>query len=272
MSYVLEVEHIRKAYSGHLAVEDVSFAVKPGRIFGLLGPNGAGKTTSLRMIMDIIAPDSGSIRLFGRPRDEETNERIGYLPEERGLYRKMTVFDHLVFLAEIRGLRKREAVPEIERWLDEVDLREWRDHKVEELSKGMQQKIQYVGTVIHEPDAHHPRRTLQRPRPGQSQSAQRHHDPRPRAGEGDHLLHPRVGEQYVLLERLSFRCMSGLCLGIPGAPFMVRAHPSAAWLGAGTRLSDDGSHPDDLERRHIRRGPTQRSARLGFHQHADERG
>ena len=151
MSYVLEVEHIRKAYAGHLAVEDVSFAVRPGRIFGLLGPNGAGKTTSIRMIMDIIAPDSGSIRIFGNPRDEETNARIGYLPEERGLYRKMTVFDQLLFLAEIRGLRKRDAVPRIEKWLDEVELREWRDHKVEELSKGMQQKIQYVGTVVHDP-------------------------------------------------------------------------------------------------------------------------
>jgi ABC-2 type transport system ATP-binding protein len=127
-------------------------AVPPGSIFGLLGPNGAGKTTTLRMIMDIIAPDSGEVLFAGRPRRREDLRRIGYLPEERGLYRKMRVQDQLLFLAELRGLSRREALPRIADWLARVELSAWAKKKVEELSKGMQQKVQLIGTVLHEPD------------------------------------------------------------------------------------------------------------------------
>jgi ABC-2 type transport system ATP-binding protein len=152
MAPILELAAVRKSYGDFTAVDGVSFVVEPGSICGLLGPNGAGKTTSIRMIMDIIAPDAGEVRLFGRPRQRDDLLRVGYLPEERGLYRKMTVTDHLVFLARLHGASKREVMPDIERWLDRVELAEWAGKKVEELSKGMQQKIQLVGTVLHKPD------------------------------------------------------------------------------------------------------------------------
>ena len=152
MPPVLELDDVRKSYGGFRAVDGVSFAVEPGSICGLLGPNGAGKTTSIRMIMDIIAPDSGEVRFSGRPRRRDDLLRVGYLPEERGLYRKMTVTDHLVFLARLHGARKRAVLPDIEEWLDRVGLSDWAGKKVEELSKGMQQKIQLVGTVLHKPD------------------------------------------------------------------------------------------------------------------------
>jgi ABC-2 type transport system ATP-binding protein len=152
MTPTLELRDVRKAYGDFVAVDRVSLAVPPGSIFGLLGPNGAGKTTTIRMIMDIIAPDAGQVLLFGRERQSEDLRRIGYLPEERGLYRKMSVTDQLVFLGEIRGLKRRELMPRIERWLDRVGLAEWSKKKVEELSKGMQQKVQLVGTVLNEPD------------------------------------------------------------------------------------------------------------------------
>jgi ABC-2 type transport system ATP-binding protein len=126
--------------------------VPPGILFGLLGPNGAGKTSTIRMIMDITAPDSGEVLFFGRPRQPGDLRRVGYLPEERGLYRKMTVLDQLIFLGEIRGLKRRELVPKIERWLERVDLAQWSKSKIEELSKGMQQKVQLIGTLLHEPD------------------------------------------------------------------------------------------------------------------------
>ncbi len=148
----LELETVRKSFGDFVAVDGISFAVNPGTIFGLLGPNGAGKTTTLRMIMNIIAPDAGEVRMFGHPRKAEDLRRVGYLPEERGLYRKMTVTDHLAFLAELHGLTRRESLPAIERWLEKVELTEWAKKKVEELSKGMQQKIQLVSTVLHEPE------------------------------------------------------------------------------------------------------------------------
>jgi ABC-2 type transport system ATP-binding protein len=148
----LELQEVRKSYGDFVAVDGVSLRVLPGSIFGLLGPNGAGKTTTLRMIMDIIAPDAGEVLFFGRPRTANDLERVGYLPEERGLYRKMTVTDQLLFLAELHGLKRRQALPAIETWLDKVGLAEWAKKKVDELSKGMQQKIQLVGTVLHEPD------------------------------------------------------------------------------------------------------------------------
>jgi ABC-2 type transport system ATP-binding protein len=152
MTASLELIDVRKSYGDFPAVAGVSMAVPPGSIFGLLGPNGAGKTTTIRMIMDIIAPDSGEIRTFGRPREAADLRRIGYLPEERGLYRKMTVQDQLLFLGEIRGLSRRDAQAAVARWLARVELGSWAKNKVEELSKGMQQKIQLVGTLLHEPD------------------------------------------------------------------------------------------------------------------------
>ncbi len=152
MTASLELIDVRKSYGDFPAVAGVSMAVPPGSIFGLLGPNGAGKTTTIRMIMDIIAPDSGEIRTFGRPREAADLRRIGYLPEERGLYRKMTVHDQLMFLGEIRGLSRRDAQAAVARWLERVELGSWAKNKVEELSKGMQQKIQLVGTLLHEPE------------------------------------------------------------------------------------------------------------------------
>jgi ABC-2 type transport system ATP-binding protein len=148
----LELRNLRKAYGDFVAVDDVSFAVPAGSVFGLLGQNGAGKTTTIRMIMDILAPDRGEVHLFGRPRQAGDLARIGYLPEERGLYRKMTVADHLMFFAELHGLTRAAAQPAIARWLDRVELASWAKAKVEALSKGMQQKIQLVGTILHDPE------------------------------------------------------------------------------------------------------------------------
>jgi ABC-2 type transport system ATP-binding protein len=152
MTPSLELIDVRKSFGDFTAVAGVSLAVPPGSIFGLLGPNGAGKTTTIRMVMDIIAPDSGQVLTFGRARSDADLRRIGYLPEERGLYRKMTVHDQLMFLAEIRGLRRRDAQAAVARWLERVELGKWAKNKVEELSKGMQQKIQLVGTLLHEPE------------------------------------------------------------------------------------------------------------------------
>ena len=152
MTPTLELRKVRKAYGDFVAVDGVSMAVPPGSIFGLLGPNGAGKTSTIRMIMDITPPDSGEVLVFGHPRAAADLRRIGYLPEERGLYPKMTVMDQLVFLGEIRGLKRSQLVPKVQSWLERVDLAKWSKSKVEELSKGMQQKVQLIGTVLHEPD------------------------------------------------------------------------------------------------------------------------
>ncbi len=152
MTATLELAGLRKTFGDFVAVDDVSLAVPAGTIFGLLGPNGAGKTTTIRMIMDILAPDAGEIRLFGRPRTRGDLERIGYLPEERGLYRKMTVADHLAFLGELRGLSRRDATARAGNWLERLDIADRAQRKVEELSKGLQQKVQIAGTLIHEPE------------------------------------------------------------------------------------------------------------------------
>ncbi|MEE8138362.1 MAG: ATP-binding cassette domain-containing protein [Thermoanaerobaculia bacterium] len=152
MNFSVELREVRKSYGDFTAVDGISLEVPPGTVFGLLGPNGAGKTTTIRMIMDIIAPDSGEVRLFGRKGSRRVLQRIGYLPEERGLYRRMTVTDQLLFLAELHGLKRRQTLPKIAAWLERVGLAEWAKRRVEELSKGMQQKIQLVGTVLHDPD------------------------------------------------------------------------------------------------------------------------
>ena len=152
MTPALELQAVSKSFGDLTAVNGVSFVVPQGSIYGLLGPNGAGKTTTLRMIMDIIAPDSGLVLLNGHPRYRTDLARVGYLPEERGLYRKMTVTDQLAFLAELHGVRRREALPTIQSWLERVELADWGKRKVEELSKGMQQKIQLIGTILHDPE------------------------------------------------------------------------------------------------------------------------
>jgi ABC-2 type transport system ATP-binding protein len=148
----LELVDLRKSYGDFVAVDGISLAVPDGTVYGLLGPNGAGKTTTLRMIMDIIAPDTGQVLFDGRPRRRDDLEKIGYLPEERGLYRKMSVTDQLAFLGELRGLPRGEAKQRAAAWLDRVELSDRAERKVEELSKGQQQKIQIAGTLIHEPE------------------------------------------------------------------------------------------------------------------------
>jgi ABC-2 type transport system ATP-binding protein len=153
----IDVRHVVKRYADHTAVRDLSLAVPRGTVYGLLGPNGAGKTTTIRMILDIIRPDAGTISLFGRPNgDPAILDRLGYLPEERGLYKKMQVRRVLRFLAELKGVPAREADRRIDLWLDRLSLRtddkDWGEQKVDELSRGMQQKVQFIGTLLHDPD------------------------------------------------------------------------------------------------------------------------
>ena len=148
----VSLRELRKSFGDFVAVDSVSLEVAAGSVFGLLGPNGAGKTTTIRMLMDILGPDSGEVLLFGHPRTRGDLDRIGYLPEERGLYRKMTVTDQLVFLGELHGLSRRVSLPRINSWLEKVGLADRAKAKLEELSKGMQQKVQLVGTLLHEPE------------------------------------------------------------------------------------------------------------------------
>ena len=149
---LVQVENVSKDFGNFKAVDDVSFNIEEGSVYGLLGPNGAGKTTTIRMIMDIIAPDSGMITFSGGQQSSNYADQIGYLPEERGLYRKMKVRDVILFMAELRGMNRADAVHEIERWLQKMDLTEWENKKIEDLSKGMAQKIQFIATVIHKPE------------------------------------------------------------------------------------------------------------------------
>jgi ABC-2 type transport system ATP-binding protein len=150
---VVVLREVTKRFGAHVAVHGLSLSVPRGIIYGLLGPNGAGKTTSIRMVHDIVKPDTGSISLFGNLRPgRAAQRRIGYLPEERGLYPKMTVRRVLTFLAELRGLRRADVAPKITHWLARLELGKWADEKVETLSKGMQQKVQFIATVLHEPD------------------------------------------------------------------------------------------------------------------------
>jgi len=143
---------VTKRYGEFTAVGSLSLTVRPGRIFGLLGPNGAGKTTTIRMIVGITRPDEGRLELFGRPVTPESQNRIGYLPEERGLYKRMRVADQLKFFAELKGFTGRAADGALDRWFEKVKLSDWKRKKASELSKGMQQKIQFVAAVLHDPD------------------------------------------------------------------------------------------------------------------------
>ncbi len=148
----LVVENVTKRYGAHTAVDGVSFAVEPGRIFGVLGPNGAGKTSTIRMIAYITSPDEGRVTFGGEAVGPGSQQRMGYLPEERGLYRKMKVGEQLVYLGQLKGLSTADARAAARRWLDRFDARSWAGKRVEELSKGMQQKVQFVATILHEPD------------------------------------------------------------------------------------------------------------------------
>jgi len=148
----IEVENISKQYGSFYAVKNLSFDVPKGSVYGLLGPNGAGKTTTIRMIMNVIIPDQGNIRVLGERMREGMKSRIGYLPEERGLYPKMKVGELLVFLADLKGFRGQEAKKSIDEWLNRFDLSKWKEKKAEELSRGMQQKVQFIATVVHKPE------------------------------------------------------------------------------------------------------------------------
>jgi len=148
----IEITNISKTFGSTKAVDDISFKVEPGEIFGLLGPNGAGKTTTIRMILDLFKPDSGEIKILGGPMNEEKKNRIGYLPEERGLYQDITLEKCILYLASLKGLIGEEAVRQMNDYLIQFDLSENRKMKVKELSKGMQQKAQLIVTLIHQPD------------------------------------------------------------------------------------------------------------------------
>ena len=154
MKHTLRIEGVSKRYSGHTAVADLSLVVPQGTIYGILGPNGAGKSTTLRMVMNIIIRDSGRISLLGADpeKDRSVLRRVGFLPEERGLYKKMTVLEVIVFFAQIKGMQAKTARAEALKWLERMGLADWRGAKVETLSKGMQQKVQFIATVIHQPE------------------------------------------------------------------------------------------------------------------------
>ena len=148
----LRVENVTKRYGDFTAVDDLSFDIRAGRIFGFIGPNGAGKTTTIRMIVGINYPDEGQIKLFGETVSPEIQNRIGYLPEERGLYKKMKISDQLRYFAALKGVSQTEADKRIDFWLDRMNLSEWKTKKTTDLSKGMQQKIQFISTILHNPD------------------------------------------------------------------------------------------------------------------------
>jgi len=149
---MLSIRHIVKQYAGHTALGDVSLEVESGQIFGLLGPNGAGKTSLIRIINQITAPDSGEVYFAGEKLNQSHIERIGYMPEERGLYKKMEIGEQMIYLARLKGLSRDEATKRLKSWFEKLEMQSWWNKKIEELSKGMQQKAQFVATILHEPD------------------------------------------------------------------------------------------------------------------------
>jgi len=148
---VLSARQLRKKYGSFIAVDDLTFDVYPGEIFGLLGPNGAGKTSTIRILMDIFKADSGEVELLGSP-PGRSRDRVGYLPEERGLYKDQRVMEVLVYLARLKGVDTATARQRVEAWLERVELAEWGDKRVKELSRGMQQKVQFVASLLHDPE------------------------------------------------------------------------------------------------------------------------
>lgn len=152
MAELLQVQHLKKYFANQKAVDDISFSVEEGSIFGLLGPNGAGKTTLIRMITGIFYPDAGQITFQGKPFDPIHDVRhIGYMPEERGLYKKMKIGEHALYLAQLKGLSRSDAMRQVKIWFERLEMESWWNKKVEDLSKGMSQKLQFVSTVLHEP-------------------------------------------------------------------------------------------------------------------------
>ncbi len=149
---LLEVRNIEKKFINHLALDNVNINIPENSIYGLLGPNGAGKTTLIRIINRITAPDKGEVLFKGRPLKPEDVNRIGYLPEERGLYKKMKVGEQALYLAQLKGLSKRDALKKLKYWFEKFEIQAWWDKKVEELSKGMAQKVQFITTILHEPE------------------------------------------------------------------------------------------------------------------------
>jgi len=147
----VQLTGIRKCYDEFVAVSDLTLTIYPGGIYGLLGPNGAGKTSTIRMLMGITVPDAGQITVFGQPLSRAHMDQFGYLPEERGLYKKMKVLDHLVFLGQLKGLSNTEATKRANTWSERFELSSWVERKVEELSKGMQQKVQFIAAILHDP-------------------------------------------------------------------------------------------------------------------------
>src|SRR5581483_6674921 len=145
------LDRVSKSYEGKAAVRELSLRIEPGTMFGLLGPNGAGKTSTIRMIVGMTLPDSGAVRLFNEPFRREHLRRIGYLPEERGLYKRMKVIDQLVFIGELHGLDAATATTRAHQWFERMEIVEAIDKKTQELSKGMQQKIQFIATLLHDP-------------------------------------------------------------------------------------------------------------------------
>ncbi|HQI28519.1 MAG TPA: ATP-binding cassette domain-containing protein, partial [Sedimentisphaerales bacterium] len=152
MAYAIELREIRKSFGSVRAVDGLSIAVPQGAVYGFLGPNGAGKTTTLRMIMDIIRPDGGEIRLFNEPSSCSVRSRVGYMPEERGLYRKMTAAAVLRYFGSLKGLSAAQLAQRVPAWLERIDLTGYANKKVEELSRGMHQKLQFAATVINDPE------------------------------------------------------------------------------------------------------------------------
>jgi ABC-2 type transport system ATP-binding protein len=151
MSNAVELRGVTKRYDEFVAVDHLSFEIREGSVFGLLGPNGAGKTSTIRMMMGITLPDEGDVFFFGQHFERKHLERIGYMPEERGLYKKMKIIDHLVFLGQLKGLAEAEARRRSLEWAEKMGIADWMSNKVEELSKGMQQKIQFIATLLHDP-------------------------------------------------------------------------------------------------------------------------
>lgn len=149
---ILKLQNVLKKFGDYAAVNDVTFEVESGRIFGMLGPNGAGKTTTIRMITNIYLPDNGKIFLFGEDVDPRHQNRIGYMPEERGLYKKIKVHEQLIYFGELKGMSRNDASSKAKEWLRKLDAADWANKKIQELSKGMQQKVQFISTILHEPE------------------------------------------------------------------------------------------------------------------------
>ncbi len=151
MAFAVTVSDVCKSFESVQAVRHLSLQIQPGEIYGLIGPNGAGKTTTIRMLLGILYPDSGQIDLLGKSSAREIPDQVGFLPEERGLFKRMLVIDILTFFAELKGMSHQKALPLADHWLERLELTEWRNKKIEELSKGMQQKVQFITTILHQP-------------------------------------------------------------------------------------------------------------------------